>query len=333
MSKKILISGIYFPVTAALEYIVRAFKRREDCDVRTIGPYTGLNIPWGGSAGMVMPERYDFKPDIVLPWNGFHEHPPMQYIKSRLGDWHPDLILDVNAGFSLDGNLENSVHATFFTDPHVLRPWYDSVKAGYDFIFCPQIPYAKENEFYLPYAADSEWCKPIETEKLYDVSIVGNHYANRIQLMDNIKSGGKRTRFELGVAKEDMQLLYSQSICGINWSSLNDLTARVFEMSCLGIVPVINRVPDLDRLGFIEGEHYLGFTSMYEAEAAVNRAINEPELAAAIGKNARNKIINDGHTWDNRAQTILEVCGLTKPENYGIIPVDVYNENIVGTND
>jgi hypothetical protein len=306
----VLIDGIFFPVTACLEYLVRAFKKRDDCDVLTVGPYTGLNIPWGSSAGMVMPERYDFPPDIKLPFNGLYTRAPTKYIESQLKDFVPDLVLDVNAGFCLEGIPTHGVWATFLTDPHVLRSWYNIVKANYNFVFCPQIPYANENEIYLPFAADSEWCTPIETEKLMDVTIIGNHYENRINLMKTEQIKGRRTRFDIGVAKADMQLAYSQSIIGVNWSSMQDLTARVFEVSCLGIVPVINLVPDLNKLGFIDGKHFLGFTSQMEAELKINLALNDPALAAEIGKTARQKILTDHHTWDDRAQTILEVVGL-----------------------
>ena len=43
------------------------------------------------------------------------------------------------------------------------------------------------------------------------------------------------------------------------------MTARVFEIMAMKLVPVLNRLPGLDELGFEEGQHYLGFSDMDEA--------------------------------------------------------------------
>lgn len=307
----VVISGIYYPVTAALEYIVRAFKHREDCNVFTVGPYTGLNIPWTkqGTLGVVMPDAYDFKPDLALPKSGDLQNAPINYIENQIPH-RVDLWVDVNAGFFLSGVPKSGVRTTFLTDPHVLRSWYDSIKPNYQFVFNPQRQYSTPGEYYLPYAADRDWHSPIDgLEKIYDVSLIGNTYAQRIELMGRLKAQGKRTFFELGPAKEDARKIYSQSIIGINWSSMQDLTARVFEISALGVVPIINRVPDLTVL-FQEGVHYIGFDNIEQAEAAINNILANPLLAAEISRNARENIINGGHFWDNRVATILHVAGL-----------------------
>lgn len=311
--KNIVISGIYFPVTAALEYIVRAFKRREDCNVITVGPYPGLQIPWtkNGVMGVIMPEKYDFKPTLPLPYNGFQQNAPTIYIENQFQDIKIDLWLDVNAGFYLEGQPKNGVRATFLTDPHQFRQWYDNIKHNYTYTFNPQTPYASPNEIYLPYAADSEWHIPVNPplEKIYDVALVGNYYPHRVDLMNTLKSNGKRTFFELGFGREDAQQIYAQSIIGINWSSMQDLTARVFELASMGIVPLVNRVPDLPGL-FQENVDYIGFDTKEQAMVQIDYILNNPEIAKEIGNNARNNIINNNHTWDNRAKTILEVTGL-----------------------
>ena len=309
---KVAIAGIYFPVTAALEYFVRAFKRRTDCEVKTIGPYNGLHIPWSknGTIGMIMPDRYDFAPDIILPYTGFMKNTPIGYVEGLLEDFKPDLWLDVNAGFYLDGRPKSGVKTAFLTDPHVLRNWYNSIKKIYDVIFCPQTPYASTGEIYLPYAADVEWHSRIPNlDQLYDISLIGNTYPNRVELMNQLRNAGHKTYFELGVAKEDARKVYSQSYIGVNWSSLQDLTARVFEISLLGVVPVVNQVPDLNGL-FQENVHYLSFSDISSARTQINNVLNDRALGQTIANNAVKNIIENKHTWDDRVSTILETAHL-----------------------
>lgn len=317
----IAISGLAFSVTAHFEYIVRAFKRRSDCDVRVIGPYAGLTMPWtskAGITGMVMPESYDFKPDIALPFNGFGQTAPTNYIEALLKDFKPDLWLDCDSGFYLDGQPKTGVRAIFMGDPHVLGDYYNGHRHLYQYIFNPQNNYSQGNDYYLPYGADPEWHSPMEgIEKIYDVALIGNLYAHRVDFMNNLKSQGKNIFFDLGLAKEDARLVYAQSRIGMNWSTLQDLNARVFELMCMGIAPVMNRVPGM--VLFDEGVDYLGFDDAGQANSQINLLLADPELQQTMGNNARNKIISDGHTWDDRVQTILEVTGLTKSPNYGII--------------
>jgi hypothetical protein len=309
--KRIVVSGIYYAVTAALEYFVRAFERRNDCEVITVGPYAGLHMPWSknGVAGMIMPEKYDFRPDIVLPLQGFGQHAPISIIENKVGK--VDLWLDVNAGFYLQGKPKTGIRATFLTDPHVLRGYYDGLLHNYEYVFCSQTPYARVGEHYLPYACDSEWHKPLENvEKIYDVALIGNYYPHRVTLVERLRAMGMKVFFDIGYAKDDMQLIYNQSKIGLNWSTLDDLNARVFELMGLGLPSVMNTVTDMNDL-FESGKDYLSFSTPEQAIELIKHLLANEEIAKNIGENARNKIISDGHTWDDRVETIIKICDLT----------------------
>lgn len=308
----IVIAGTHYAVTAALMYLTRAFRNRVDCKVVTVGPYPGLWMPWtkNGAVGVQMPDSYDQMPDIPLQYNGGIQSAPISFIENKL-DFKVDLWLDVNAGFYLEGRPQNGIRARFLTDPHTgLREIYNQTTMYYDYTFNPQLQYSYNGEIYLPYAADKIWHKRIpDLERLYDVSLIGNIYHHRVQLMD-ILSGIYRTFFDLGPAQEDARKIYSQSFIGINWSSMDDLTARVFELMSLGNVPLLNRVPHLDEL-FEENTHYLGFSSESEAISKIRDIMNNQSEGLKIAKNAEEIIIKNKHTWDDRVQTILETCKLT----------------------
>lgn len=302
----VVISGYFYAITAALEYFVRAFKR-VGCEVYTVGPYAGLMMPWTnkmGITGMQMPERYDFRPDFVIPNLSFGSTLPISMVENRL-PWKPDLWLDVNAGFYLSGKPKNGIRTTFLTDPHVLRSYYDGLLHNYEFVFCSQTPYAKHGEIYLPYACDAEWHTPKEEEKLFDVALVGNFYPHRVDLVNRLSNMGYKVFFDLGVGKEDLAKIYNQSRVGLNWSTLKDLNARVFELLGIGCCAVMNRVPDMEL--FDEGIHFLGFDTAEQAIEQIKFALENPEKAKIIAENGRKAIIEGNHTWDDRARTILEL--------------------------
>jgi spore maturation protein CgeB len=90
---------------------------------------------------------------------------------------------------------------------------------------------------------------------------------------------------------------------------MNDVCARVFEIMGMERTPIINRVPDLEALGFKENVHYYGFSTMDEAIQKAEIALNNPEEAVEIAQNARAKVAQYD-TWDLRVEQILTDCGL-----------------------
>jgi spore maturation protein CgeB len=205
------------------------------------------------------------------------------------------------------GKPSKGVNTVFYTDPHTgLRGIYDRHENQYDYRYNPQTVYSKPNETYLPYAADSVYHRPMENiEKIYDVCIIGNYYPQRVQLIDRLRALGINCFFQLGLAKEDAQLIMNQSKICVNWSSLDDLTARVFETMGSGTCLVANRVPDLNGL-FVEDTEFVGFSSMEEAINKVQSLLANPDKLNEIANNGRLAIENGKHFWDDRLNTILE---------------------------
>lgn len=296
----IVISGLHYAITAGLEYFVRAAKRNPNNKVITVGPHMGIEMPYNG--GMMVPFSYNFQPDIILP---MLKSVPIQMVENRIPE-KVDLWIDIDAGFYLEGKPKHGKKIRWLTDPHVLRAKYDQNSSDYDMTFCSQMPYIQPNEIYVPFGFDPEWNRPMDNvEKIYDVSLVGNYYPERVRLFGRLNELGRKTYFKVGIAKEDMRLIYAQSKIGLNWSSLQDMTARVFEIMACGICPVINRVPDLDRF-FVENVHYIGFSTEEEALDKINDLLYNPTMLNTIAKNARRIMIEDKHSWDDRLKQILE---------------------------
>lgn len=301
---KVIISGIFYPV-AMLHYFRRAFKRREDVELWTVGPFTGAHIPWGG--GMDLPIRYVISPDFALPANALHVHLPVQMIADKI-PWKPDLWLQIDAGWRFSSRPPGEIIAHVQTDPHVLKAQYLIAKQYSDFVFCMQTPYILDKEIYLPYAYDPTLHYSEDREKIYDACMIGLQYQQRVDFINRLRGKGYKVFSDLGIVYDDYREKYNQSKIALSWSSLQDLPTRVFEYMGMKVPVVTNRIPDLESL-FEEGEHYLGFDNLTEAVDQFETAIENYELSLEMAERAY-EIVKEKHTWDHRVQQILEDVGL-----------------------
>lgn len=310
----VLMLSQWYPLTMS-RYFERAFQRRDDVELRTIGPYTGANIPWKG--GMILPIKYAKSPYYptypntnIMPWS---------QAKLLIGDWKPDLVITVDAGIRFDNKPDVDcpvVHVA--TDPHVLN--YDVARSWSDKFFNMQRFYSQDNDIYLPYAFDPT-VHYIETnvKKEVDCALIGMPYPTRNQLVTAMNSHGITVNYQNGPVFDEYRWENCKANIGINYSSLNDMTARVFELMAMGLTPLLNRVPDLP-IFFEEGYHYLGFSSI---EEAVSLVLDTPKAKQIeIANNAYNCVWKPNtnldynnpnyyvHSYDSRVYQILKESGI-----------------------
>jgi len=294
---RVVFSSIFYPVFMG-GYILAALKRRKDVELFTTGPFTGDWIPWNG--GMTVKAK--FKPDLPMPSQWIGMRPPIAYVESKL-PWKADVWIQVDAGFYLEGYPLYGVNCFVATDPHVLS--YDRQRLLADKFFCMQQVYAKPGDLYLPYAYDPEWHRPEKQPKEFDACLIGLHYQQRDALVNALKAKGRSVYYNIGPAYEQARAFYNQSKIGLNWSSLQDLNARAFELLAFGLPAVMNRVPDMTGF-FRDGVDYMGFDSLEEAVQAAEYLLDNPKLADQIAKSGRKAVAP--HTWDARVEEILSKC-------------------------
>jgi len=298
---RVALVGIYYPM-AMLRYFERALERRDDVELITVGPYTGNWIPWNG--GMQLQPKYAKIPNVSLPQSMIRQKSmPAQMLGQY--DIDVDLWLEVDAGFFLDPRPSSGIVAHVATDPHALN--YDRQRQLADYFFCMQTPYMKEGDIHLPYAYDPEVHYPEDIAQSIDVCMIGLHYENRTNLVNRLVDRGLTVHYSIGAIFDEYRRYYNRSRVGINWSSLQDLNARVFELAAMGIPAVQNTVPDMSKF-FTAGEHYFNFTTLDEAVEQVMYAIKNPDDAERVAMAALKAV--KPHTWDARIQTILETVGL-----------------------
>jgi len=291
---KIVLSGIFYPM-AILRYFQQAFERRADVELFTIGIYTGRQIPWNG--GMMLPEVYSKSPDYVVQ----SENTPIQYAENQL-PWHPDLWIQIDSTWSLTGK-PSCRNIIVGTDPHCID--YSRSRKYADTFYCMQTPYMKEGDKYLAYAYDPIWHTPVpNVEKVYDAGLIGAPYDSRQRLVNYLGEKGWKVLFTgYGPCYEEYRQLMTQCKVGLNVSTQKDLCARVFETMAMGLAPLINKVPDLDTLGFTDGQDYISFVSHEDADEKLKWLINEDNWWK-IAHNAW-KVVGP-HTWDARVEQILD---------------------------
>ncbi len=234
-------------------------------------------------------------------------HPRWEQVKDLL-PWEPDLSLTVDAGFSYF-TKPNCLSTHVATDPHVLD--YSIGRRNSDFFFNMQPSYLVTGDILLPYAFDPEAHFPMaNVEKEYDAVLIGLHYPERNAWVEQLRARGVTVNYRIGDIWDEYRIENNKAKIGLIWSSRLDVIARVFEVMAMRLVPVMNRIPGLSALGFVEGRHYLGFSTLEEAVEKVMWAKENPDFAKQIANQAYQFVYENKMTWDNRVDYILEKVGL-----------------------
>jgi glycosyl transferase family 1 len=325
---KILLTYLIYPLAMAT-YFKKALQHRDDVDLKVAGTYTGSWIPWNG--GMNLPNKYAIPPDIPLPFSPSVNEYNYEIIKAQLGDWVPDLIIQIDAGFHFKYKPSDGMVVTVGTDPHVLNDFYDVPRKYSDKFFNMQKVYSKAGDIYLPYAYSKYDVYPEEKlvdkvlwgerdtdgnvsryiENLYkdtDACLIGLQYTHvpRLQWIEELRKRGVSILAENGPVFDEARNMYNRARIGLNWSSMDDLNCRWFELPAFKICSVSNYVPDA-HLFMEPDKDYLEFTTLPEAIEKVMWAKEHPQEAQEIAQSGYNKILL--HTFDQRVDQLLKECG------------------------
>lgn len=300
---KVLLVYIVYPLAMAT-YFKKALEHRDDVDLKVAGPYTSNWIPWMG--GMQLPMKYAQIPDLPLPFSPNIGEINYELIKAQLGDWVPDLIIQIDAGLHFKHKPTDGYVVTVATDPHVLD--YDVPRAYSDKFYNMQLCYSKPGDIYLPYAYSRYDHYPEDVpdpHSMVDAVLIGMPYEERVQWVNKLREKGVNVIFENGPVFDEARALYNRGRIGLNWSSKQDLNARAFELPAMKLYSVMNVVPDLTRFEF--SQYVAQFTDMNGAIEAVLWAKEHPEEAHKIADEAYNAVKLEN--YDFRVDRILRESG------------------------
>lgn len=302
---KVLCLSLWYPLSMS-RYFEKAFRHREDVDFLACGVYTGSWIPWLG--GMNVDEKYAIPPDIVLPFRNDIGRVNYDLVRAMLPQgWEPDIVLTIDAGISWKERPSQGMVVHVATDPHALN--YDHQRTISDKFFNMQKVYSQAKDIYLPYAYSQYDCYPEDCtseDSPVDACLIGMPYENRVRWVEELRKRGVSVIFENGPIFDEARHLYNRSKIGLNWSSLDDLNCRAFELPAMKLCPVMNEVSDMG-LFLTPGQDYLPFRDLQGAIDQVLWAKNNPEQARKIAESAY-KVIKP-ETYDARVERILSECG------------------------
>lgn len=300
---KVLCLSLWYPLSMS-RYFEKAFRHHPKVDFRSAGVFTGSWIPWMG--GMNLPEKYATPPDYPLPFRPDVGRVSYSLVKAQLGDWVPDIVVAIDAGINWVDRPSDGYAVTIGTDPHVLD--YSHARKISDKFFNMQLTYSEPKDIYLPYAYSQYDFYPCDTptgKKDLDAVLIGMPYPQRIQWIEELKRHGVNAYMENGPVFDEARELYSRTNIGLNWSSMNDLNCRVFELPAMRLYPIVNNVPDLWQHEYLH--HHVIFNNLGEAVDAVLWAKNNPEKARWNAEEAYELI--QGQTYDARVNQLLKECG------------------------
>ena len=313
---KVLLLYIVYPMALAT-YFKKALEHREDVDLKVCGPYTSNWMPWLN--GVEVPAKYAIPPHIPLPFPPNVGEVNYEMVQAQLGDWKPDIVINVDAGIHWKYKPNTGMVVTVGTDPHVLNEWYDVPRKYSDKFFNMQLCYSKSGDAYLPYAYSKYDHYPtqdnyqafiqgdvIPPEKDIDAVLIGMPYENRVLWKQSLEKHGISVILENGPVFDEARTLYNRGHIGLNWSSMDDLNARAFEIPAMKLAPVMNIVPDIGRF-FEQGVHYSGFANLSEAVEKVVWLKEHPVECKTMTEEAYKNI--QGQTYDARVEQIFKECG------------------------
>lgn len=171
------------------------------------------------------------------------------------------------------------------------------------------------NVNWLPLGFPHRLLPKLDTQRNIDVAYVGstnrdvNH--ERYVLLDSLKNHFESVSFGRANPQE-MIHIYSMAKIVFNKSINNDLNMRFFEAMGSGAVLVTDPIVDngIEDL-FVEEKHYFSYKNNEELIDLVKKLLNEEERTLQVGSAAKELILSK-HTYDHRAEAIIEYIKLSK---------------------
>jgi glycosyltransferase involved in cell wall biosynthesis len=227
-----------------------------------------------------------------------------------------DMLLYVDPGppvFPLDLDQAAPVRVAYLIDVHQEITSRLQLAPLFDVIFLAQRDYVEEfrkrgfaNTHWLPLACDPELHTVPSPQRDIDVGFVGKLGSAgswRRGVLEQVLSAFNTNDYRAFYSPAQMGALYGRSKVVVNASINGDVNMRVFEALAAGAVLVTDRIENGLSDLFIEGEHYVGYSTADEAVERIAHLLAHPperERIAAAGQ----ALAIEAHTYDRRWQVI-----------------------------
>tara|TARA_R100000049_G_C1952868_1_gene102274 strand:- start:13 stop:936 length:924 start_codon:yes stop_codon:yes gene_type:complete len=301
----------------------------QDKKVPSIGNFYNSEIRNNGTARRITEamcrmdfQDHGFKRYNRPPYKDFGKHDLNLFIDDGRDDieWLPDSpnacwLVDTHLGY--DQRLKWAMHF----DNVFLAQKDDVAKMNYDGV---------KNVHWLPLACNS-YLDPsykemqanikgdIDLTRSYDCCFVGflnegvegdSNSHNRIDFLDYVFNAFPNSWLAFNLFFIDCAVRYNKAKVGLNVSIKNDLNMRFFEALSYGVCQLANTdMVGWEELGFVEGEHFLGYSSLEEAVEKIQWALENPKEREKIAKEG-HELVRSAHTYEHRINEMLNIVGV-----------------------
>ena len=247
---------------------------------------------------------------------------PEDIFKINPGD--ADLFIKCDDGIYSKWNAELKPSHYFCIDSHIEVGFRQQIvkEGNFDTVSVVHsqglsVDWGRDDVYWLPVACDPSIHYVGAREKRFDGCSIMNFHNNlagpRVQALDGFFRGcegpiffGNRIFHEVSEKYAESRLVFNRSING-------DANMRVFEALCSGSCLVTDRVPDMAKLGLIDGVHFAGFNGPGDVEELVRHLLAHPEEREAIAAAGRAEVLAR-HTYADRMKLLLEKLNLHERE-------------------
>lgn len=293
---RILVLAAHYEVTGA-RYITNALKRLGH-DVKHFGTQARLLDAWNVDVA----QHYAWIPD-ALPET-----------------WKPDLIIIADTLTTADmipSHYQDVPAVIWSQDNHVRNSRTQDIgnRIKHYFLahrFGDGQPVTKADETWLPCAADIHEFKPSQIkweDRPYDVCLVGVMYPRRAKLVAMLREAGFKVFAATGLIYDQYAAAYQNSRISLCVSSNGDVAQRIFETAAMGCTILTDLLKDLTD-GETNQQLGLSGFAVYQDDLncvqVVKDLLTTDKALAQHGAEVLQKIVREKHTWEHRAQVIID---------------------------
>ena len=238
----------------------------------------------------------------------------------------PEGMKDIHGGYDLYVKVDDGQRHTFWNpelhpsvyyciDTHIEYDWrialardgkFDNVSVVHSDGL--KLDWGRDDVYWNPVGCDPKIHYTGHWQKQYDGCFIGNFHNNlagpRIEALDVFFKACPGPIFFGNRTFKDMADKYGQSKLVFNRSINGDANMRVFEAMCSGSCLVTDNVPDLAKLGFVDGVHFAGYNGPGDLEHLVGHLLTHDEQRKKIAKAGYDEVTSR-HKYSDRMAVLL----------------------------
>jgi hypothetical protein len=165
--------------------------------------------------------------------------------------------------------------------------------------------------FLLPHAVRSDFFGGAELTREFEIGWVGQtsgpFYQARAEWLPKLRKEFRTNDWERPYTVQEVADVYRRSQIVVNIGRDDfpqDANLRVFEVLASGALLLTSLPTELTQLGFVEGDHFVGYRNPAEISALVRKYLADDSARQRISASARTKVLAE-HTYDQRAEALL----------------------------